>query len=987
MRTDLRFTHLTLVPDQPTRVAIEVVNTADVIDGVTAIIDGLDQDWIHFDEPLVRLFPGASGEVSFTIKVPPECPAGDYLVVVRIVSTISADRQSVQDFWATVDPVEAGTLDVVPQIVTGRTKAQLRTTVSNTGNTPTTFRLDVVDAAGEIDCQVDPREVRIDPAMRQDAIVRMRGPRPWFGGVVSRSILLKAATDEVELTAVATFNQKPRISRGLITFLTLAAIVALWATMFVFVIGFIRNQEVPGKATATAIDGGEQEIPIGKIAASAGGTVTSSTLGEGVPGVAVQAFRVKAQSNPDLAQGFRMQADGELELELAAEAATGDDGVFLLGSLLPGSYQLKFKGAGFSEQWYPGVTSQSEAEVISFAPLGEELGLDIELVGDAGAFSGVIDQSGSGGAPGNFKVTATLIPPNPDPDNPPEPIEGTVNPDGTYELGDLPAPNDYLVQIEDLDGNFATEQFVISVAAGEVKQLNPIVPSASAGKLGGLVVDGAGLPLGGVAVTLRNGDFVLEAVTPTTGDTGSFLFIGLPTPATYIVTFSLEGFTGQTIALELGPGAVDESLRASLIGGLGTINGNVRDQLGNPLGATAVLVEGNGFSAATAALTDAGSTGGVGSFFVSGIPVPGSYTVTFELDGYESVSIPALFGANGGSLSPNVTLTPIAGRVEGVVTSSAGGAVADVAVLLSNGIAGDDRSTVTASAPAGTFSFTGVAPGAYTVRFSAPGFVPYVRLVTVDLGSTVNADVTLRAIEVPPPFVPSPSFTVASTVSSRVVAAPGTLTYTITVANTGNVGLSGVTVSNSLAGAATLVSGDDNSNSIIETDEVWVYSATYTVTQAMIDAGADLVNTTRVATSEVTTPVVATATTTITQNPAVTVSSTVRPPGGYYAGVGGQTLTFEIIVDNDGNVGLSGVTVSNDLAGAATLVSGDANSNSIIETDEVWVYEATYSVTGSDFEAAAVVNTVSVVTAQVPGPTTASATAPNLGSVPSGSVP
>ena len=706
MRTDLRFTHLTLVPGQPTRVAIEVVNTAEVIDGVTAIIDGLDQDWIQLDEPLVRLFPGSSGEVSFTITVPQECPAGDYLVIVRIVSTISADRQSVQDFWATVDPVEAGTLDVVPQIVTGRSKAQLRTIVGNTGNTPATFRIAVVDATGEIDCQVEPREVLVDTGTRREAIVQLRGPRPWFGQEVTRSILLTASTDEVELTAVATFNQRPRISRGLITFLTLAAIIALWATMFVFVIGFIRNQDVPGKATATAIAGGEQEVPIGKIAAAAGGTVTSSTLGEGVPRVAVQAFRVKAEGDP----------------ELAAEAATDDDGVYVLGSLLPGSYQLKFKAAGFSEVWFPGVSSQSDAEVISLAPQGEELGLNVELVGAAGSFVGMIDQSGSGGAAANFRVTATVILPNPDPDDPPEPIEGTVNPDGSYELGDLPAPNDYLVRIEDLDGNFATEEFVISVAAGEKKQLNPVVPSASAGQLGGLVVDGAGIALGGVTVVVRNGDFMLEAVTPTTGDTGSFRFIGLPTPATYIVTFSLEGFTGQTIALELGPGATEDSLRASLVGGLGRINGTVRDPLGNPLGATAVIVEGNGFSAATAALTDAGSTGGVGSFYVSAIPVPGSYTVTLQLDGYESVTVPALFGASGGSLTPSVTLTPIAGRVEGVVTSSTGGAVADVAVVLSNGVTSKNRSTVTASAPAGTFSFTNVAPGAYTVRFSAPGF-------------------------------------------------------------------------------------------------------------------------------------------------------------------------------------------------------------------------------------------------------------------------
>ena len=164
MRTDLRFTHLTLVPGQPTRVSIEVTNTADVIDGVTAIIDGLDPDWIRLDQPLVRLFPEESGEVTFTLDVPPDCPAGDYLVVARIVSTLSADRQSVQDFWVTVEPSEAGRIDVVPRVVTKGAKAKLQAIVSNLGNTPTTFRLDAIDVTGEVDCKVDPPEVTVGSA-------------------------------------------------------------------------------------------------------------------------------------------------------------------------------------------------------------------------------------------------------------------------------------------------------------------------------------------------------------------------------------------------------------------------------------------------------------------------------------------------------------------------------------------------------------------------------------------------------------------------------------------------------------------------------------------------------------------------------------------------------------------------------------------------------------------------------------------------------
>ncbi len=104
MRTQLGLSHLTVRPGTPARVEIEVTNTSDVIDGVTAIVDGIDPNWIRFDAPVVSLFPSSTASLGFTIETPFDYPAGDYLVVVRVVSTIDADRQTVHDFWITVEP-------------------------------------------------------------------------------------------------------------------------------------------------------------------------------------------------------------------------------------------------------------------------------------------------------------------------------------------------------------------------------------------------------------------------------------------------------------------------------------------------------------------------------------------------------------------------------------------------------------------------------------------------------------------------------------------------------------------------------------------------------------------------------------------------------------------------------------------------------------------------------------------------------------------
>src|SRR5262249_56218560 len=63
------------------------------------------------------------------------------------------------------------------------------------------------------------------------------------------------------------------------------------------------------------------------------------------------------------------------------------------------------------------------------------------------------------------------------------------------------------------------------------------------------------------------------------------------------------------------------------------------------------------------------------------------------------------------------------------------------------------------------------------------------------------------------------------------------LNYTITVQNTGNQTLTGVTVTdpNADAGSIKYVSGDANSNSQLDVVETWSYTAQHTLTQAEID--------------------------------------------------------------------------------------------------------------------------------------------------------
>ncbi|WP_172793440.1 DUF7507 domain-containing protein, partial [Polynucleobacter sinensis] len=92
------------------------------------------------------------------------------------------------------------------------------------------------------------------------------------------------------------------------------------------------------------------------------------------------------------------------------------------------------------------------------------------------------------------------------------------------------------------------------------------------------------------------------------------------------------------------------------------------------------------------------------------------------------------------------------------------------------------------------------------------------------------------------------------------------INYTITVANAGNVTLTGVVLTDEFAKDYAYSSGDADSDQQLDVTETWVYTASHTVTQAEMDAGTDLVNT-AVADTDQTAPEQASATTTIAQAP------------------------------------------------------------------------------------------------------------------------
>ena len=231
--------------------------------------------------------------------------------------------------------------------------------------------------------------------------------------------------------------------------------------------------------------------------------------------------------------------------------------------------------------------------------------------------------------------------------------------------------------------------------------------------------------------------------------------------------------------------------------------------------------------------------------------------------------------------------------------------------------------------------------------------------VTVDSAETAPATSTLNI-----PIVQSPSINVVKSSSTGSVTAAGQVVpYTFTVTNTGNVTLTGITISDpKCAAAPTLNAGDGNADSRIQLAETWVYGCSHTVTQAEVDAGGNLSNTVTVDSVE-SAPATSSLNIPITQSPSINV---VKSSTTASVTAAGQVIPYTFTVTNTGNVTLTGITVSDPKCAAAPVLSaGDGNADSKLQLAETWVYGCSHTVTQAEVDAGGnLSNTVTVDSAE-----------------------
>jgi len=196
-------------------------------------------------------------------------------------------------------------------------------------------------------------------------------------------------------------------------------------------------------------------------------------------------------------------------------------------------------------------------------------------------------------------------------------------------------------------------------------------------------------------------------------------------------------------------------------------------------------------------------------------------------------------------------------------------------------------------------------------------------------------------------FSPNPDISLTKMPDLMQAHEGNTITYTYNVTNTGNVPLSDVSVTDNKAQNVTYQSGDSNSDSRLDTDETWVFTATYNVTAEDV---SPLVNTAAAAGTYAGAGTIIAWTTASVDilRPDIALNKTANPVQAHDS----DTITYNYTITNAGNTPLSAISLIDDKAGNITYEggyqSGDTNGNEILDTDETWVFTATYNVTAED---------------------------------------
>jgi len=177
---------------------------------------------------------------------------------------------------------------------------------------------------------------------------------------------------------------------------------------------------------------------------------------------------------------------------------------------------------------------------------------------------------------------------------------------------------------------------------------------------------------------------------------------------------------------------------------------------------------------------------------------------------------------------------------------------------------------------------------------------------------------------------------------------PGPVTYSYTLSNIGTVSVTDITLVGDTCSPIVVVSGDTNSNNILEVEETWVYTCSTTLSETHTNivtatgwangiSASDTANSTVIVGIPVDPPLI----------------NVTKVPNPLALSAGGGMVTYTNKVTNPGTIPLSNVQLSDDKCSPVTYVFGDTNNDSKLDPTETWTYTCQTNLTNTTVNTAA----------------------------------
>ncbi|WP_113653334.1 DUF7507 domain-containing protein [Pedobacter namyangjuensis] len=208
------------------------------------------------------------------------------------------------------------------------------------------------------------------------------------------------------------------------------------------------------------------------------------------------------------------------------------------------------------------------------------------------------------------------------------------------------------------------------------------------------------------------------------------------------------------------------------------------------------------------------------------------------------------------------------------------------------------------------------------------------------------------------PLNTTSSFTITKTANQTQITAAGqVVTYTLTVKNTGTNAVRSVGVTDPMLSSISGPTGDAAPTSILDLNETWTYTGSYTVKQSDLDNNGNITpngqlsNTVNVTANKPdgSSAGSASAVLNIPLNPSASFSIAKSSNGVTSVNKAGDLIPYTATIRNTGAVAVQSLIISDPMVNLV-YTNGDANANGKLDLTEVWIYSGTYSVTQADID-------------------------------------